>query len=484
MSASAFQFSHPDWSRRAIAAGFCLAALSLLVVAAMGNAVAVTLLTLSGLSLLMSFRQRDAGLSAIVAVAFLLPFAVMPLDFGLKPSFLLITVTLCYLRWVLHLVRREPMVSPPLVASALVVLFALLVLAAGLWGLNFADPSWFEMRKLAEFLLNLGLFFLTLTALRSPAEIRLLVTVMAVAGTLGAGLGLLLHSLPQTMSRAWLDQLAVFDYPAGAVALRYINDDPAGVMRAIGTAVDPNLLGAACVLTACVLLPFPFLGRTWAVRAGAGLALGVLLITIYLTYSRNALLALGAVGLFLALVRFRALLPLGLGGVILLLLLPQTQHYVQRLVEGLMRQDLATQMRLTEYRNALAIIRDYPWTGIGFFGQPSVAYREGVSSIYLAAATFMGLPALVLYLAILGQPLVLFFRTPWRSHELEPWILGLAGTVIALAMTGLFDHFYLNLLYPHMSALFWILLGACTAALRLAGRQALETPTTPTATPP
>ena len=34
-------------------------------------------------------------------------------------------------------------------------------------------------------------------------------------------------------------------------------------------------------------------------------------------------------------------------------------------------------------------------------------------------------------------------------------------------MTGIFDHFYINLLYPHMSALYWLLLGTCTAALRL-----------------
>jgi hypothetical protein len=40
-----------------------------------------------------------------------------------------------------------------------------------------------------------------------------------------------------------------------AGALRFIEDDPAGTMRAIGTAVDPNVLGGMMILVAALLGP-------------------------------------------------------------------------------------------------------------------------------------------------------------------------------------------------------------------------------------
>jgi hypothetical protein len=52
-----------------------------------------------------------------------------------------------------------------------------------------------------------------------------------------------------------LDRLARFDYPGGEGALRFIEDDPAGTMRAIGTAVDPNVLGGMMILASALLLP-------------------------------------------------------------------------------------------------------------------------------------------------------------------------------------------------------------------------------------
>lgn len=429
----------------------------------------VIVLTVFALLLLLSFRDQVAGLTGVIAVILLLPFAVLPLDLGFKPTFLNAAVVLVYLGWILHLIRRRDLQPLPPYTAGLVVLFGLLVLAAGFWGLNFARPSLFESRKVMEYLCNLGLFFLVLNIVHTPAQIRTTALVLAATGTLGALMGLVFHFLPAAWAREGLDHLTVFDYPPGEMALRFINDDPRGILRATGLAVDPNLLGAACVLSACILLPF-LLGRhALPIRLGSGLALAILLGALYLTYSRNALLALCAVGAFLALVRYRSLVPLGIAGMVLLLLLPQTQAYVQRLVEGLMGQDLATRMRLEEYRQAGEVIRAYPWTGIGFFGTPTLAYHTGVSMVYLAVAATMGLPALGLFAIILGLPLVRFLKmhAHWRGHEMEPWMLGLASTLVGLVMTGLFDHFYINLLYPHMSALYWILLGLCTAALRL-----------------
>ena len=454
----------------AITGAVLLGGLGLLWQAVIGDAFVVVLLVLLGLLLWWSGKSPDTGLTGVIAIAFLLPFAVVPVDLGLKPSFLNLAVLLAYLRWAWQAIRRESLRPLPPYMTGLVILFGALVLSAALWGLNFARPSLFAMRKVLEYLLSLGLFILVLHTVHTPRRIRYAAAAVAIAGTLSALLGVIVYCLPLAWAQSFLEQFAAFDYPAGEAALRYVNDDPRGTLRAIGLVIDPNLLGAQSALAACILLPLLFEKKGVALRLALGLALLLLGAAIYLTYSRNALLAIGAVAAFMAWLRYRVLIPLGLAGILLLAFLPQTQAYAQRLVEGFLGQDLATQMRFAEYRNAWAIIRAYPWSGVGFFGTPSLAYQAGVTSMVpLTVATTMGLPALGLFLLLWGAPLARFLqaRARWRRHALAPWALGLAGSAIGLGMTGLFDHFHFNMLYPHMSALYWILLGLCTQALNV-----------------
>ncbi|MCE2468210.1 MAG: O-antigen ligase family protein [Caldilineaceae bacterium] len=436
------------------------------VLAAFGHATTVVVLVAAGAMLAVSLCWPDCGLSGVVLTAVLLPFAVLPVDFGLKPSLLNVALGLVLVRWAVAGIRGE-LEPVHLFSVAPALLFALLYTAAVFWGFNFETPSAFELRKTAEYLMGLMLFPVALTTLTTTRRIRIVVTALAVGGTVAALAALFLYFVPRTVASDILGGLAVFDYPKGDEALRFINDNPLEAMRAIGLSTDPNLLGAVCVLTAAVLLPFLFRQQSPTMQIAACLALAVVAAATYLTYSRNALLAIGTIGLFLAVFRHRILLPTGGVLALLLVLLPQTQGYVQRLVEGLMGRDLATRMRLTEYANALEIVREWPWTGIGFFGPPGVDLEIGVSMVYLAVASMMGVPALLLFCGILLAPLLQFLGTPWRGHPLEPWVLGLAGAVIGLVITGIFDHFHVNLLYPHMSALYWLLLGACTAALRL-----------------
>ncbi len=464
------------WIQGWISPGLAISLVLFVLAIGIGLTVATNALVVMGLALLgcllyLAWRSPDAGLGGIFAVSFLLPFAVVPLDFGLKPTFLNLVVLVVYAGWLVRWIRGANLQPLPPYTTGLVLIFGLLVGATGFWGLNFARPALFELRKVGEYLLNLGLFALTLQLIRHPVQIRFMVLTLAGCGTAGALLGLLFYFLPPEMAQSGLGSLVVFDYPAGAVALRYINDDPRGTLRAIGVAVDPNLLGAMSALAACCLLPFVFGSGTVRGRLSAGAALLILCAAIYLTYSRNALLAFCGVAAFLAIVRYRALIPMGMLGGLLILLLPQTQAYVQRLADGILRQDQATLMRLEEYRNALHILEAYPWTGLGFFGTPSLEFAEGASSmVLLTVATTMGLPAMLLFLWLWGQPLLRFSQIlgqRLRGQTMEPYILGLGGAVLALGLTGLFDHFYVNLLYPHMSALYWILLAACTQALRL-----------------
>src|SRR5690606_13349271 len=102
------------------------------------------------------------------------------------------------------------------------------------------------------------------------------------------------YVIPTDTTVAILDRLARFDYPGGYGALRYIEDDPEGTMRAIGTAVDPNVLGGMMILVAALAAPQLAAKECIMPRWMAWLMMATATLALYLTYSRSALLGLGA----------------------------------------------------------------------------------------------------------------------------------------------------------------------------------------------
>jgi O-antigen ligase len=244
-------------------------------------------------------------------------------------------------------------------------------------------------------------------------------------------------------------------------------DDPLGTMRAIGTAVDPNVLGGMMILVAALIAPqlaareaiFPR-PLAWVMMATATLAL-------YLTYSRSALLGLGAALTLLGVLKYRQLIVVGLVGLALLLLLPQTQEYVARFAAGIAGEDLATQMRFGEYKDALTLIGRYPIFGVGFTGVPDIDLYLGVSMLYLIIAENMGLVGLVVFLGVMVGYFVMMLRG-WQlgfSPKLEAILLGLASAVLGALVSGFFDHYWFNMTYPHMTVLFWLYVGLATATI-------------------
>jgi O-antigen ligase len=203
-------------------------------------------------------------------------------------------------------------------------------------------------------------------------------------------------------------------------------------------------------------------------RAGLVLMGIVMVAAIALTYSRSAWVGLAAGLAYLAVVKERRLLLVGalaLGG---LLLLPQTQPFVGRFTAGLELRDQATLMRLDEYRNALAIIEQYPFFGIGFGDAPSIELSVGVSSLYLLVAEQMGLVGLAAFLVLILVAGVagLQVHAP-RASPRWATLSGLQAALVGALVAGLFDHYFFNLRFPHMVALFWLLLGLLFVARSL-----------------
>ncbi len=407
------------------------------------------------------------GFVALVGVAFVLPFASLPFSIGFKPTFLDVALGALFFVWVFKLAIGQERVFLASPLGIPVALFMLLAVFSFAYGLSHSSASSFYIRRFAEILLGISLFFVAINTVRTTAEVMWVTRWLMLAGWAAAMIAVVFYVIPDSWTVAILDRLARFDYPGGYGALRYIEDDPEGTMRAIGTAVDPNVLGGMMILVAALAAPQLAAKECVLPRWMAWVMMIMATLALYLTYSRSALLGLGAALGLLAMLKYRRLIWVGLAGAALLLFLPQTQEYVARLMAGFAGQDLATQMRFGEYQDALTLIARYPVFGVGFTGVPDIDLYLGVSMLYLIIAENMGLVGLLTFIVVM----IGFFVSMawgWRlgfNPALEAVLLGLASAVLGALVSGVFDHYWFNMTYPHMTVLFWLYVGLATATI-------------------
>ncbi len=447
-------------------AGAALAAL-LVAVAGPIYGAAAALALLGGALMLRDLRW---GLVALFAVIGLLPFAALPFKLGFTPTFLDLALLALFLVWVMRIAtrRQRDLIGTPV--GVLVLLFLLLAIFSFANGLRFNRPTSTTIRNFAELGLAIFFFFFLVNNLRRQADLDLLTRLIIVAGGAAAAIAVIFYVIPTAWTVRVLDALGRLNYPGGAGALRYIEDNPENPMRAIGTMVDPNVLGGFLVLIALLTIPQlvsqePLFRRRWIV-----LLLGAEMLALYLTYSRGSLVGLAAGLLVIGVLRYRKLLLIGLVGAALLMFLPPAQAYLEHFIAGVQLQDRATLMRLGEYKDALALIGRYPWFGVGFTGSPDADLYVGVSSLYLLMAEEMGGVGVLVFLALVAGYLATLWRA-WRrgvSPRLEALLLGLGAAVIGAMVGGILDHYLFNLVYPHMSVLFWTYIGLGIAATQVA----------------
>jgi len=416
----------------------------------------------------LALRSPRWGLVFVILVATLLPFATFPIRIGFKPTFLDAALAAFVLVWGVSLVtgRERRFTGSPMGLPVAVFLF--LALFAFALGAANARPSVTTIRRFAEIIGGVLLFFVVINVVRQQEDLEWTGKVLILAGAGSALIGVVFYVIPEEWTVAVLNGLARFDYPGGFGALRYIEDDPANAMRAIGTAIDPNTFGGMLIMFSALALPQLFARRPILPRWLVAGIVGLTVLCLYLTYSRSAMVGLAAAILLIALLRYRKLLLWGVMGLALLLLLPQTQDYVARFVEGIQGQDLATQMRFGEYRDALRLIARYPVFGVGFSGTPDIDLYIGVSSVYLLMAETMGVVGLLSFLAAMLVYFVTFFGTMRRGlsdDRREALLLGLSAAVAGVLVSGVLDHYLFNLAYPHMVSLFWIYVGLGMAAI-------------------
>ena len=419
---------------------------------------------------LLMLRDTQWGLIAILGLICLLPFGALPFKIGFTPTFLDLALIAVYFVWIVRIAtgRAGTLIGTPL--GLPIVIFLLLACASFVAGLAHAYLDQYVLRHFVEILLSISLFFVIVNCVRTEQQLRMLVTILLLAGFGAALIGVFLYYLPSDWSIRLLSALGRVGYPTGSGVLRYVEDNPDLALRAISTSTDPNVLGGLLILITTLTIAQLFAQRPLLPRPALAVMALADAFCLYLTYSRGSMAGLAAGLGVLALVKYRKLIPLLLVAALLMLFLPQTQAYVQHFVEGLQLQDLATLMRLGEYKDALILIGRHPWIGVGFVGTPEISLYIGVSNVYLLIAEEMGLIGLGLFLLII----VLFFRQAWlawprvrQQPGLESILLGLTASLVGILVGGLLDHYFFNLSFPHSVSIFWIYLGLAMVAVRL-----------------
>ncbi len=292
---------------------------------------------------------------------------------------------------------------------------------------------------------------------------------------------MLFYVMPGPLTVRILSKLSVFNYPAGPGILRFVEDDPNQPMRAIATSIDPNALGGLLVIVTALAVVLIFSGRPLLPRGVTIPLAGLMALSLVLTFSRGSLLGLAAALGLTGVLRYRKLLLVLVVTGILFLVLPPTQVYVTRFLEGIRGEDLATQMRFGEYKDAFVLIGRYPLLGVGFSGTPDIDIYLGVSNLYLLIAEQTGLVGLLLFIIIVGAYSVVTHRA-WRQiprgHRVEGLLLAFQAALAGALVGGIFDHFFFNINFVHLVALFWLVMGLGIAAARLTEFEVGQRPTT------
>lgn len=441
---------------------------------AFGGPFVAAAVLVGGLATLLILRNIELGFFALIAVVCLLPFATIPIDIGVTPTFLDFALLAVVFVWSLAIVtgRQRRVITGPV--GLPLVLFMIVAVFAFIFGLGNGPLTATLLRKFAELLLSLGFVIVVVDYCRSWQRLDRLVKFLLLAGAGAAVIAIVLWLLPEDTTNTLLNYLQLLGYPGGWV-IRYIEENPELAERAIGTSVDPNVLGGLLLMIGGLVAPQLVTRKPLFPRWLTVLIAALIFVALLLTFSRGAMLGFVAALGYVAVVRYRRLLPyMAILGLVVLLL-PMSHEYVLRFVEGFRGDDLATQMRFGEYRDALRLIGRYPVFGVGFAGTPDVDLYLAVASVYFTIAGSMGLLGLLSFFAIMATVFFYAFQNRQAAkadsaHD-AVW-LGLHAALVGALVAGVFDHYLFNLVFHHAVVIFWMIVGMATAATRLLAEDA------------
>ena len=428
----------------------------------------------------------EVALYGLIGLLLMLPFGTFPVKIAITPTLIdlgLVAFLLVYLfQWMTG--KRRKLVLTPV--HALIALYAMWLIFAFILGWRYGNPNSQTLRQFAEMLLSIAMSFVLVDLIRDSAQLRrLTLVIMAFVGLQAVGT-IILWLLPDTLAETLLVRLSRLGYPNGGV-IRYVESNPALGERAIGTWVDPNTLGGILASGAALIATQLFAKRPLFKFRWLSFAIfGATALALFLTSSRASFLALGTVLMVLAVLRYPRFIPLLIGAGLLMLLLPQTQAYIDRIFQAFQGADLATQMRLGEWKDAINLIQQYPFTGIGFTGTPTSNVYTDVASMYLIMANQIGLTGVALFLLAMAGIFTYAARVWQKAREcisLEAIYLGYHMALLSILVNAVADLYFFRLDFQASITWFWIIIALSLAVSRLLG-EADESPESPVVTQP
>jgi polysaccharide biosynthesis protein PslJ len=440
-----------------------------LLVAVGGPVIAIAALAGAFIGLYVLTDLRVA-LYGILGIMIMLPFATLPFKIGFKPSFLdlaLYAFLFVYVCLWMTGRRRGFQITP---IHALIALYVMWVVFAFALGWRYGMPDATIARRFVMALVSISLTFILGDLLRDGTTLRRIVWVVTVFIGMQAVVATLLWAMPDNAADSLLTRLGRLGYPE-TNAIRYVESNPELGERAIGTWVDPNALGGLLAIGAAMLAPQLFAARpvlrprwlTWGV-------MGVTVLALILTSSRASLLAF-AVGLFvIILARYRRYLVPLIVVAILVMFLPPAQRYIDRIFQAFRGEDLATQMRVGEWTDALELISQYPLTGIGFTGTPNNTLYTDVANMYLIMANQIGLTGVALFLLAMGGVIAYGYKA-WQIAKHDPdfdaILLGYHAALLTALVNAVADLYFFRLDFQASITWFWLTVTLALASSRL-----------------
>jgi O-antigen ligase len=342
--------------------------------------------------------------------------------------------------------RRTPL-------DGVIAVFASLVIISVLASFNLGHSTAVKVLTLAdtkELILNLAWFYLIVTLLRTPQELRQFVTVFAIGGLLAALYGL--ASRLSGGSAAVTQGTITTDLGGGA----------GGRLAGGWLGIDhPNMFAAMLLMT----VPF-WLFAVLHIRHGirrimAELAVMVGFLGLLFTYSRSAwigsLVGMGLAGLtdrrsLARIIVFGIVFALAAQAVMLVTMNLNVVDAISSRFEDLESTGFSSRPEI--YASALAVIEAHPWLGVGlgaFREHAPTIRREWVAShahnVFLSFASEAGIPAALAFILLLGMIFRLAFRSLRASVSVPGYgfialgaTAGLVGLSAQMMAVQIFRH--------------------------------------------
>lgn len=334
------------------------------------------------------FFDPYAGLIAFLVGALLHPLEFFSEYFANMHISTILAVVIMFI-WAFHIIVYRDFKIVHDKQNILVLLFSTLLLISSLEYFDFSFSQFVDFVKLFI------LYFLVVNLVRSRAKFIVLIWCIVILGTMACFVGIFQH----------LKGIGI-DYGEG-------------VIRIIGTALDPNDYAMQLVILVPIVFVLLFNYKNIIIRLASIFMLALLTLNIVFTYSRGGMVAFASVLVFSILgfsfQRKKFLLPIliiSIGTIALLPLIPEKYWERAKTISDL--SDPAIQARLDTWKIGIEMMGDHPIRGVGLgtfkyeyvaraFINQDVKTKASLFShnAYIQIGAELGIPALLVFLSLI-----------------------------------------------------------------------------------